>query len=908
MRFNRLRLKNWKCYEEEDLSFDTGITVVHGVNGAGKSTLLEACYFALYGTDALPSGKSREDAITTGMTELEVELWFTHGGTEYRIYRRISDPESSDYVYSDVEFETPTNIYEKEGEVQQEIQGIMRMDATAFLNCSYVRQGDITRLIHASPADRQNIIDRLLQLGKLKTYRERMDLALRGARNARDTKSNKLQETEDRIGNLEEQDLETELAQVTKRLAEVNEAIAQIDDDLDAARTRRDDAQQQLQEFEQKQAELDEITSELSTAKDNLADAEQKVSQLETRLEEAESDLEAARGTVAEALEETDMSVSTTFDEVVSPDDIDKTTLRDTLVELETELTDLVRTLDRLESTVEGMNRDAGTFTDRANDLREQAAEAEERAESLASRAEDRREEDLAEKQARKAELQEAIEATTACFEDEDVPDDVEFGDAETYAQRISTTLSTAKQDRIRLEGDIENIQSQIDHAESLLDEGRCPECGQEVDEAPAVTQLDEKREQKATLETELSETEERIEALTAEKAIAENLQQAEADVAQYERDLESVTERIAEIEDDIERLERDAQGERDTAAEKYTDADRWADRADRLDAERETLEETLAEVQMEQREVADERHQLARLDEALDGYIDAHDERETAAELLAGARETKATRETHVSRLSEQKDELEAAIDEDRIETLEETAREARENVEQLEADRDDRTSERDSLTAQKGGIQEKLDDLDEERSRAAQLRRQQATLTDAVAQLEAVDQMYGGLRETLREANVSYLEQLLNDIFGLIYENDAYAYIELNRNYEITVHEKGGETLDPDELSGGEQALFNLALRCAIYQLLAEGIDGEAPLPPLILDEPTVHLDKTHVGRINDLAERMRQLGVDQTIVVSHSREIVDSADERIGVTQDSSTNRSQAIVESTDLLADL
>lgn len=166
----------------------------------------------------------------------------------------------------------------------------------------------------------------------------------------------------------------------------------------------------------------------------------------------------------------------------------------------------------------------------------------------------------------------------------------------------------------------------------------------------------------------------------------------------------------------------------------------------------------------------------------------------------------------------------------------------------------------------------------------------------------------MYGGLRETLREANVSYLEQLLNNIFGLIYENDAYAYIELDRTYEITVREKSGETLDPDELSGGEQALFNLAFRCAIYQLLAEGIDGKAPLPPLILDEPTVHLDETHVGRLNELVERMRQLGVDQTIVVTHSREIVDSADERIAVSQDPSTNRSRAEVEGTDLLAGL
>lgn len=908
MKFNRLRLTNWKCYEKEDVSFDTGITVVHGVNGAGKSTLLEACYFALYGTDAFPSGKSREDAITTGMTELEVELWFTHSGIEYRMYRRISNPPSSDYVYSDVEFETPTEIYEKESDVQREIQRIMRMDATAFLNCSYVRQGDITRLIHAAPSDRQNIIDRLLQLGKLETYRERMEIACRGARNARDTKSDKLQASEKRIEELEEQDLDTELAQVNEQLSMVNETIDHIDDTLETAETRRDDAQEELDGFDQKQSELDDVTSELNTAEDKHDEAKKRVSELRERHTEAETELESARTAVVDARESVAISLGVTFDEEVATDAIDRTELHDALDETETALTELTEQMERLQSTIETMEHDAEMCTDRAKDLRSHAAEADEREESLTSRAEKRHEEDLADKQARKAELTEHIETTTARFDADDVPDDVEFGDADAYSERISTDLSTAKQERTRLNGDIDNIHEQIDHAESLIEKGRCPECGQDIDGAPMITQLDEKREKKDALVSDLAAIEDRIEDLIANKSVAEELQETEAAVAQDERDLETVNERIDEIEHDIERLERDAESKRETAAEKRTVAERWDVRATRLNAERAALEERLTEVEIEQSEVADEQHHFEQLEETLDIYLDAYDDRETATELLAGARETAETHESRVTRLSKQKDDLEEAIDEDRISTLEETIEETQQQIEQLTADRSENASERDRLHARKGEIQGKRSDLEDEREQAARLRRQQATLTDAVAQLEDIDQMYGGLRETLREANVSYLEQLLNDIFGLIYENDAYAYIELNRNYEIIVHEKGGETLAPDELSGGEQALFNLALRCAIYQLLAEGIDGEAPLPPLILDEPTVHLDEMHVGRINDLAERMRQLGVDQTIVVSHSREIVDAADERIAVTQDASTNRSQATIESTDLLAGL
>ncbi|MDX1745154.1 MAG: chromosome segregation protein, partial [Halobacteriales archaeon] len=117
----------------------------------------------------------------------------------------------------------------------------------------------------------------------------------------------------------------------------------------------------------------------------------------------------------------------------------------------------------------------------------------------------------------------------------------------------------------------------------------------------------------------------------------------------------------------------------------------------------------------------------------------------------------------------------------------------------------------------------------------------------------------------------------------------------IELSPAYELTVYQKDGEPLEPDQLSGGERALFNLSLRSAIYRLLAEGIDGAAPMPPLILDEPTVFLDGGHVSRLVDLVESMRDLGVEQIILVSHDDELVGAADDLLTVEKDPTTNRS-------------
>jgi exonuclease SbcC len=82
---------------------------------------------------------------------------------------------------------------------------------------------------------------------------------------------------------------------------------------------------------------------------------------------------------------------------------------------------------------------------------------------------------------------------------------------------------------------------------------------------------------------------------------------------------------------------------------------------------------------------------------------------------------------------------------------------------------------------------------------------------------------------------------------------------------------------------------------LRCAIYRLLAEGIEGAAPLPPLILDEPTVFLDAGHVSRLLDLVETMRDRGVEQIVLVSHDEELVGAADDLVRVSKDPTTNRS-------------
>lgn len=163
----------------------------------------------------------------------------------------------------------------------------------------------------------------------------------------------------------------------------------------------------------------------------------------------------------------------------------------------------------------------------------------------------------------------------------------------------------------------------------------------------------------------------------------------------------------------------------------------------------------------------------------------------------------------------------------------------------------------------------------------------------------LTALEAMYLRIRAEMRSKNIEALDTLLNEMFSFIYINNAYSHIELDVEYNLKVFEKNGVFLEPKLLSGGERALFNLALRCAIYRLLSYGFGEYGAkgnvLPPMILDEPTVFLDSGHIRQLIKLIDLMKNRGVGQIIVVSHDESLIDSADRVYNVCKDSVTNTS-------------
>ncbi|ELY99881.1 DNA double-strand break repair ATPase Rad50 [Natrialba asiatica] len=906
MRVDRIRLLNFKCYGDADLTLKRGVTVVHGVNGSGKSTLLEAVFFALYGSKALDD-RTLDDVITTGEEEAEIELWFTHDNREYRVERRLK-LRGDRATTTKCVLETPADTVEGARDVRRTITELLRMDAEAFVNCAYVRQGEVNKLIHASPSDRQDMIDDLLQLGALEEYRERASEARLGVKTVLDGQREVLDDVRSQVEQKETQDLHDTLnALETER--------DELVDELEHYETQREQAVDTLETAQDVLDRHEETREEIETLTDAIDSLQSKIGETERQRETAQNEIRDRKDTREKLAEERDDLLAELDREVGPAGDTDgdagtdDETIESHIADLEARDEELQDELADVRASIQTKTEERERLREAAADLDAQATDAREDAAEFGERlADDESEIDAREEKL--ADLEDEIESLRERFADGEETDDggsdndgdsdndaaVAFGETQARLDELETEREAVVADRNDITADIKAVDNAIEEAEALLEAGKCPECGQPVENSPHVDVLDEKREERAELAERRAELEAERAELDARLEDLEALREAERRVERLEDNRDNVAQLLAEkreavaerrdqrdaLREEADDLESEAESKREAADDLESEIDEIRATLGEINGDRSALKETIQTLERV-REIADERAELAR-------------EIETRRERRADWQEMNDERRETLSTKRDRKRDLDAEFDEDRVQTAREDKQNAEGYIDQVDEKLAELEAERDDLQGKIGGVEEKLDELERLRDRLDTVEQRCETLESLYGEAETLQTTYGELRSELRQRNVETLERLLNETFELVYQNDSYAGIDLDGDYQLTVYQKDGESLDPEQLSGGERALFNLSLRCAIYRLLAEGVEGAAPMPPLILDEPTVFLDSGHVTQLVSLVESMRDLGVEQIVVVSHDRELVGAADSLVRVEKDATSNRSR------------
>jgi exonuclease SbcC len=876
VRFDRLRLRNFKPHTDTDLRLEDGVTVIHGLNGSGKSSLLEACFFALYGSNALD--ETLEEAVTTGMDETDVELWFTHAGTEYHVIRELRRYGDSMSTTKCV-LEWPEGTIEGATDVRAFVSDdLLRMDNEAFRNCAYIRQGEVNRLINASASDRQKMIDDLLQLGKLEEYRDRAGDARLGVEDVLADRRGGLNKLDEQIAAKEAENLHDRFNALETELAEVDEEIERFEANREEARTSRDEAEAILEEAEEREAELEDLEADIETLEAAIRETKSEREALMERITEAREQIEAKRDRLSELAEAADIDAATPAAVAAAREALDEREKR------------LREELQERRERVTALSNQSESLAEKAHSRRERAESKRERAAELEAEADDA-EVDLEERQERLTELAEEREQLVESFADAPT----ELGEASAYRESVETELGDLRDEIQETAATLTSARDSVEEAEALLAEGKCPECGQPVEDSPHVDTLADDRERVEELAAELGELNGRKAELEAELDTAESLVEAENRIERLDDSRQMLDERIEELSATAESAREDA-AERRSAAEDL--AEEAEDAADAAETKAEEAEALRAEVQSREEtleELDERRDRLDRVATALEEIAETEsqierrrDQRESKAELLDERRERLTDRRA-------ERDELREAFDRDRVEAARDQREKAEAYLEQVEAKLDGLGERRDELTGSIGSVKTDIQQLEQLREQREALAETVADLESLHAETEQLEQSYGDLRAELRQQNVESLERMLNETFDLVYGNDAYSHIELDGEYELTVYQKDGTPLAPEQLSGGERALFNLSLRSAIYRLLSEGIEGAAPTPPLILDEPTVFLDSGHISRLVDLVEAMRGYGVRQILIVSHDDELVGAADSLVTVEKNTTTNRS-------------
>ena len=875
MKFERLRLRNFKCYADTDLTLRSGVTVIHGVNGSGKSSLLEACFFALYGADAIDG--TLDGAISNGAEELAIELWFSHDGGSYHVEREVKLRGGTAKTTTCV-LETPTGTIEQVTDVEAHIEGLLRMDASAFVNCAYVRQGEVNKLINASPGDRQDMIDDLLQLGKLEEYRERASNARLGVKHVRNDKRGALTQIEEQIQNKEDKGLHERLNGLETELEEVEADIEAKQKNRDEARRTLEAAEEVIAEYEERRGEIDELDGEIEALTEAIAETERERESISAEIRTLREGTEALESEVEDVLETV---------EVGTPDAAAVEARREELSSAIEEVRDDIEDR-RLEA--QKYAKEAETERERAAELGEEAGTARAEAEKLDDGIESARSE-LAKRRERLTELTDRIGTLGERLADAPAERDGIEDHRDAVAERLTAARETVAEKRTELS----NAREAVSEAETLLEKGHCPECGQPVEGAPHVEGLDDDRARVAELAAELEGAEERVEKLESEHERAQSLVETAAELDRLEErhgDIESLIEERAEA---IESKQERAEERREAAANAESKAEAAEEAAEAAESKAQAAREAIGRLNGKKADLDERRERLERLGELLEGIEGNEREIETLRERRENEAEQNDLRRERLSDKRDRKRELESAFDEAALREAETDKERAEEYLDEVEGYLEERRERRETLQNAIGGVRNELEELESLRDRRDEL----CETVDRLQSLyeEAVDlqEMYVDLRAELRQRNVDRLEAMLNETFDLVYRNDSYGRIELDGEYALTVYQKDGTPLDPGQLSGGERALFNLSLRCAIYRLLSEGIDGQAPTPPLILDEPTVFLDSGHVSKLVELIESMTEHGVAQIIVVSHDEELVGAADDLIAVTKDPTTNRS-------------
>lgn len=882
-----LKISNIRSYEHLDIAFNQGVTVISGINGSGKSSLLEACFTGLFGSKTLTKEFTIADFVRKNATKASIKLDFEQNTHEYsmeQVFR--NDPETGKAANTKSVLSIDGEIFTDQAKrTYESMLSLLKMDEEAFRNCVYIRQGEIDLLINARPTDRQKMIDNLLQIGKLEDYRERAAYARTGiGRHQRDTIRH-IKEVKKKIEDISATNPTDELNRLltaSKQLANENKNVINLRDktksSIDGIKIKIDEYEKLMDFKKTAFNQIQEINSKVYISNENIKSNNDSIQTLKAEIEKLNTNISKIKSGF-----EPDANLRNILEEY---EKIEKDA-HDKLTNVQKKIALHIKDNENAQNTLNQFEKQIEEINTSINKIKLQQKDETKRIDAITVKIEDVNKE--------KVNLENKIESFSFNKKTlENVEETIEL---------VQIKLKMLHGNIMQLSTSKSEIEKHLKLTQDLLNRGRCPTCGQDLCGS--------------VVETSLSTENERIDNIVKNLTEFEN-KQKETNLQLIQlKEIREMSKMINDMNRQINTHSQEIDLTHRTIVQYETRINENENKLDKLIIDKKSIDNMLQEnvektkLLKESESIETKKHidvtgKLQLIKTALQTTIDIDGKNKDIEKMT----ERITAEQEKIILLQQQKKDYKCRLDEFEKKIGDIDSFHLKERLDQYHEALNNMEIKIKELDESKAEIMKKVGMKQNEIIRLAsfeddllKLSNKYDYLTEIYKNAEELEEMYIRIRAELRSQNVQTLNTLINQIFSFMYSNNAYSHVKLDHNYYLTIFGKDGTALEPKLLSGGERALFNLVLRCAIYRLLSFSISGSytnSALPPLILDEPTVFLDKGHVQQLIKLIDSMREFGVGQIIIVSHDETLIDSADHLFFVEKDPTTNKSSIVAK--------
>ncbi|WP_409200980.1 AAA family ATPase [Methanobrevibacter sp. DSM 116169] len=915
MIFNKLTLKNFKSYEDTEIDFNRGISVVVGENGAGKSSILEAISFALFKQH---TGKKIEDLVRSGSQDkgMSLSLEFSSNGKDYEVKREKGNStlKSMLSIRNDPN-EDYTILCSGDKEVSSQIESLLNMDGNLFLNAIYIRQGEIAQLIDKKSAEKKQLIGKLLGIDSLeKAWKNLLQII-----NVYENKNSELK------GKLHSSaDLENDYKTKIDTLNQLKNDGNSLEEELKEITTLKSTKADEKLKMEEDKSKYDSLVNELNNENtfienltnekkslqkqlDDITQNEEEISKLEKYVKKLPVYLEFEKS----VLKIHDLKI----EELDVLDDLESFKKQKAILDKELEGHDKFLTIDKsidaLKEEKSKLDGDLKVVTKLEKDKNILSHEIKQEKEDL-----DKFFNKTFDKVKREESPQEDLDKIEN-FKDlnyviSNILDSLTVKIKETDKEVLSKNQEIAA-----LEESIKSSKKPLKELESV--DNKCPLCQSDIDfdKKNDLTKLyndtitssekaiNDKKIDVHILNKSREDSEEKIEKFqklfTQTSEYNHRYNELSKDInklADIKKELESKGDVATLIEEITNSIEEET-SKKNYYKQSYENYNQSKGALDIIGSDVEILQKlnqvrNNIDMQVQNIKLAIDQDSFLTSDiaeEELKIKINELKSKEEKYNQLKGHVQLKSTIE---SQFIAKKEDLEWRLN--KIEKIKEDI-----STSSYDADKYDKilfsyetannkfeelNSKLANVKGQATELISYIEDLTIKINDNKKFKKEQENINELLTLLTEIRELYSknGVQKDLRNYSRPIIQKYTKEFFEKF--NFNYSDLILDEDYNISVFGPEGES-NIDMVSGGEKIAIALALRLAITQAMSKG-----NLETILLDEPTIHLDSFRRHELINLLKEIRILP--QMILVTHENQLESAADNVIEVTKENGISK--------------